>query len=198
MIPMHPQSCAGQPDRLRWIVPAGVLAFTGPAATVPEPLATLLTDGILTEVHLEPDAVVTVLAAGRDWTRDGAGVRSALHAALADGAGWTPSDAAGGADAVLRAAAGALIAGAVGDLARSHGGSIELMDVQDGVVTVRLAGACHGCSAAETTLRHQLEDRLRRRCPDLRAVIAADGPPQGAQAAGRAAPWRRALTVIKR
>ena len=182
---------------MRWIVPAGVLAFTGPAAAVPEPLATLLADGTLAELQLEVDAVVTVLGAGRDWTRDGARVRSALHAALADGAGWTPADPAPARDALLLAAAKELIDGPVGDLARSHGGSIALVDAQDGVVTVRLTGACHGCPAAESTLRHQLEDRLRRRCPDLRAVTA-EGSPRHDPVAGGAKPWRRALTLIRR
>ena len=193
MIPIHPQSIPGQPDRMRWIVPTGVLPFTGPAAGVPDALAALLTDGILAEVLLDPDAVVTVLSVGRDWSRDGARVRSCLHAALADPAGWTPAGPSGGVDALLAVLARELIDGTVGELARSHGGSIELVGAQDGVVTVRLAGACHGCPAAESTLRHQLEDALRRRCPDLRAVVAADGTP-----APGAGPLRRALSLIRR
>ncbi|GAA3302687.1 NifU family protein [Dactylosporangium vinaceum] len=197
MIPIHPQSCPGEPDRLRWMTPAGVLTFTGPAAAVPDPLAGLLTDGTLAEVHVEPDAIVTVLGTGRDWTRDGARIRSALHAALADRGGWLPAGRAATADDVLHATARELIDGAVGDLARSHGGAIELVTVHDGVVTVRLTGACHGCPAAESTLRHQLEDRLRRRCPDLRAVTA-DGPPQQDPTGGGAKPWHRALTLIRR
>ncbi|MEU3983781.1 NifU family protein [Streptomyces sp. NPDC026672] len=51
----------------------------------------------------------------------------------------------------------------MGDLARSHGGTIELVDVCDGVVSVRLRGACHGCPAAWFTLHQRLE-RLLRRC----------------------------------
>ncbi|WP_271188893.1 NifU family protein [Dactylosporangium matsuzakiense] len=197
MIPMHPQSYPGRPDRLRWIVAGDVLAFTGPAAGVPEPLATLLTDGTLAEVRLEAGAVVTVLGPDRDWACDGARVRSALHTALADRDAWIPIDAAPGPDAALHAAARELIDGPVGDLARSHGGSIALVDARDGVVTVRLAGACHGCPAAESTLRHQLEDQLRRRCPDLRTVTA-EGPPRPDPADGDAKPWRRVLTLIRR
>lgn len=65
-----------------------------------------------------------------------------------------------------------MLDGPVGDLARSHGGHIELVDVRDGTVTVNLAGACHGCPAARTTLRQGLEDRLRRSHPQLRTVTA--------------------------
>ncbi|MFI2650752.1 NifU family protein [Micromonospora fulviviridis] len=45
-------------------------------------------------------------------------------------------------------------------------------DVRDGTVTVKLVVACHGCPAARTTLRQGLEDQLRRRHPQLRAITA--------------------------
>ncbi|UQU67823.1 NifU family protein [Couchioplanes caeruleus] len=174
MVPIHPQPCPGRPDRLRWITPAGVLPFTGVPATVPAALATLLRDGTLAAVRVEATAVVTELAAGRSWARDGSRVRSALHEALADPAGWTHTPAgAGDADEPLRAAAAALIDGRAGELALSHGGLIELLDVRDGVVTVRMSGACHGCPAAGITLRHRLEDELRRRCPGVRRVVSS-------------------------
>ncbi|MEU8606980.1 NifU family protein [Actinoplanes sp. NPDC048791] len=174
MIPIHPQPCAGRPDRLRWITPAGVLPFTGVPATVPEPVAALLAEGVLADIQVETAAVVTTLSTGRSWAGDGSRVRSALHAALDHPAGWAAGDAGGDtADEPLRAATEALLTGAVGDLALSHGGSIQLLEVRDGVVTVRMKGACHGCPAAQVTLRQRLEDQLRRRCPDVRAVVDA-------------------------
>ncbi|MEV4701868.1 NifU family protein [Actinoplanes sp. NPDC049316] len=171
MIPIHPQACPGRPERLRWITPAGVLAFTGVPDSVPGALATLLRDGTLAAVSVEAAAVVTDLAAGRSWSRDGSRVRSALHEALVDPDGWTAA-APGDPDEPLRAAAAALIGGRAGELALSHGGGLELVDVHDGVVTVRMSGACNGCPAAGITLRHRLEDELRRRCPGVRRVVA--------------------------
>ncbi|MFE9959717.1 NifU family protein [Micromonospora sp. NPDC005299] len=173
MIPIHPQPVAGHAEQLRWITPAGVLPFTGVAATMPDPLVALRDDGTLAQVRVEPAAIVTTLRPGRQWSRDGARVRTALHAALADPTGWTPADSCGQPDdAPLRVAAQELLDGPVGDLAHSHGGHIELVDVRDGTVTVKLVGACHGCPAARTTLRQGLEDELRRRHPQLRAVTA--------------------------
>ncbi|GAA0904851.1 NifU family protein [Streptomyces thermoalcalitolerans] len=167
MVPIHPQRVPGEPGTLRWIVPAGILPGTGPPARVPAPLAALLADGTLDRITMEPAAVVTRLGAGRSWAQDGASVRTALHAALADPAGWVP--AAGpdrfDDDALLYAAAREVLAGAVGDFARSHGGTIELVGVRDGVVTVRLGGACHGCPASWLTLHQRLERQLRRRHP---------------------------------
>ncbi|MFJ8577253.1 NifU family protein [Micromonospora sp. NPDC093277] len=171
LIPIHPQPVPDRPDQLRWITPGGVLPFRGVAATVPDPLDTLLRDGTLEEVRVETAAVVTTLRPGRTWSGEGTRVRSALHAALADPAGWRPGGATGETDdAPLREAAHALLDGQVGEFARSHGGHIELVGVHDGTVTVRLGGACRGCPASRLTLRHRLEDQLRRRCPDLVAV----------------------------
>ncbi|MFJ6951563.1 NifU family protein [Micromonospora aurantiaca (nom. illeg.)] len=178
MIPIHPQPIAGHPEQLRWITPAGVLPFTGVAATLPAPLAALRDDGTLAQVRVEPAAILTTLHPGRQWSHDGARVRTALHAALADPSGWTRADSCDEPDdAPLRDAAQQLLDGSVGDLARSHGGHIELVDVRNGTVTVALAGACHGCPAARTTLRQGLEDQLRKHHPQLRGVTA--DPAQG-------------------
>ncbi|WP_433305362.1 NifU family protein [Actinoplanes sp. CA-030573] len=175
MIPIHPQPCPGRPGSLRWITPAGVLPFTGPAAAVPAPLAALLADGTLAQVLLEPAAVETRLGPGGDWAHDGARVRTALHAALADRDGWAPAAGSeGGNDEALRSAAEDLLAGDLGRFAASHGGGIALLDVSEGVVTVRLDGACHGCPAARQTLGRRFEEGLRRRCPQLRAVVAGN------------------------
>ena len=88
-------------------------------------------------------------------------------------AGFASAAAEVGDDDALRAAAQDLLAGELGSFAASHGGRIDLADVRDSVVTVRLGGACHGCPAARVTLRQRLEDRLRRRCPGLRGVVDA-------------------------
>jgi NFU1 iron-sulfur cluster scaffold homolog, mitochondrial len=186
VIPVHPQACPGRPDRLRWVttVRAALPPFAGEVAAVPEPLGALLADGTLAGVELEPDAVVTRLAAGRSWAADGARVRSAVHAALERPDGWRPAAAPVQAgrrpeDVELEAVARELVgAGAVGGLARSHGGTIELLDVADGVVRVRMGGSCDGCPAAGSTLHLHLAAELRRRCAGFRELraVADDGP----------------------
>jgi Fe-S cluster biogenesis protein NfuA len=163
MVPLHPQACPGEPDRLRWITPA----FAGTPKTMPAALGALLTDGTLAGVRVEAAAVVTVLGPGHRWSEAGPRVRTALHAALADPA-WSGGDP----DDRLREAATDLIRGAAGDYIHSHGGGIELIGVAGGVVTVRLDGACHGCPAARATLRSRIEEQLRRRCPELREVVS--------------------------
>jgi Fe-S cluster biogenesis protein NfuA len=57
--------------------------------------------------------------------------------------------------------------------ARSHGGSIDLVGVDDdGNVKVRFRGACAGCPLSSVTLRHGVEERLRSLVPGVGKVVA--------------------------
>ena len=52
------------------------------------------------------------------------------------------------------------------------GGDVELVDVEDGKVKVKLAGACHGCPMAQFTLQLGVERVLKNKIPELTAVEA--------------------------
>lgn len=55
------------------------------------------------------------------------------------------------------------------------GGSIELVSIDDnGIVTVRLKGACSKCSASSITLHGGIERILRKRFPEVNAAQLAD------------------------
>ena len=49
----------------------------------------------------------------------------------------------------------------------SHGGSVELLGVEDGVARLRLDGSCNGCSASQATLELAIEHALEETAPDL-------------------------------
>jgi len=61
----------------------------------------------------------------------------------------------------------------------SHGGEVEVLAVEHGVVRVRLAGACSGCTSSAETLRHGVEEALREGLPGFVAMDVApdDGAP---------------------
>lgn len=59
----------------------------------------------------------------------------------------------------------------------SHGGDVELVALEDRTVTVRLTGACHGCSMSATTLRQGVEEALRAHVPEIERVIPTSGEP---------------------
>ncbi|MEA1934448.1 MAG: NifU family protein [Thermodesulfobacteriota bacterium] len=50
------------------------------------------------------------------------------------------------------------------------GGDVELVDVVDGVVTVRLQGACSGCAMSRITLKHGIEKFLKKEIPEINSV----------------------------
>jgi Fe/S biogenesis protein NfuA len=52
----------------------------------------------------------------------------------------------------------------------SHGGSIELIDVQDGVALVRMSGGCQGCGMAAVTLRQGVDRMIREWVPEILEV----------------------------
>ena len=52
------------------------------------------------------------------------------------------------------------------------GGDIELVEVNDGVVKVRLTGACKGCPMSQMTLKQGVEKMLLKEVPGLKEVQA--------------------------
>lgn len=59
---------------------------------------------------------------------------------------------------------------------QAHGGDVELVDVveDEGIVKVRLQGACHGCPMAQMTLAMGIEQTLKDRIPGVKAVEAVE------------------------
>ena len=53
----------------------------------------------------------------------------------------------------------------------ADGGDVELVDVKDGVVSVRLLGACGGCPMATMTLQQGIERRLKEQLPEVKNVV---------------------------
>jgi NFU1 iron-sulfur cluster scaffold homolog, mitochondrial len=161
MIPIHATATAN-PRQLRWVVGTDRLPARGTVRRAPGRLGELLHDGVLDHVEVRSGDVLITLSAGRSWREVGDDVRQALSEALLDPAGWH-ADPATDDTAELTAMVAELLAGPIGALAESHGGSIELASIEGDTVNVRLSGACHGCAAAASTLHDNLQRELRRR-----------------------------------
>ena len=56
---------------------------------------------------------------------------------------------------------------------QADGGDVELIDVKDGVVTVRLQGACKGCPMSQMTLKNGIEKMLKKEIPEVKSVESA-------------------------
>ncbi len=55
---------------------------------------------------------------------------------------------------------------------QADGGNIELIDVVDGVVKVKLTGACGGCPMSQMTLKMGVEKVLKQQVPEVKSVEA--------------------------
>ena len=55
---------------------------------------------------------------------------------------------------------------------RADGGDVELVDVKDGIVSVRLKGACAGCPMSTMTLKNGIERLLKQEVKDVKEVKA--------------------------
>ena len=55
---------------------------------------------------------------------------------------------------------------------QADGGDVELIGVEDGVVKVRLTGACGSCPMATMTLHDGVERILKEKVPEVKEVIA--------------------------
>ena len=52
-----------------------------------------------------------------------------------------------------------------------HGGSVQVVDVKDGGVYLRLHGGCQGCGAADFTLKQGIETIVKRAVPEIDQII---------------------------
>jgi Fe-S cluster biogenesis protein NfuA len=61
----------------------------------------------------------------------------------------------------------------ISPLLRSHQGDIQYVDTTvDGVVKVRLTGACSTCSGAQQTVAEIVETAIIAECPEVKKVVA--------------------------
>jgi Fe-S cluster biogenesis protein NfuA len=58
---------------------------------------------------------------------------------------------------------------------QADGGDVELVEVgEDGIVKVRLTGACKGCPMSQMTLQMGVEKNLKEKIPEVKKVVAVD------------------------
>tara|TARA_B100000287_G_scaffold316775_1_gene300390 strand:+ start:195 stop:449 length:255 start_codon:yes stop_codon:yes gene_type:complete len=53
----------------------------------------------------------------------------------------------------------------------AHGGNVEVIDVDNNQVFLKLTGGCHGCSASSATLKQGIEKVIKQNFPEIEEVI---------------------------
>ncbi|ORB85071.1 hypothetical protein B1987_16170 [Mycobacterium kansasii] len=173
MIPLH-ATATGNPKQLRWVVAPDQLPSLGMVRRAPGRLGALLDSGLIAEIVVCATDIAITVGASRTWRELGDDIRAALTEALADPAGWRVGQSMTSAARVTTITE-ELLAGPIGALASSHGGSIELVSVVGLHVTVRMSGACRGCLAASSTLRDKLQRELRERA-GMEITVSSENP----------------------
>lgn len=162
-----------RPGELRWLVEPSTFADPGAVLALGSLAWPHWLDSLQVVSHRE-----LLLRSDRDWAGLSQELWSVLPDALAQRESWTivpdaAQSAECSADERLCAAVHAVLSGELGAFVASHGGRIELVDAHDGVVRVKLAGACSGCSLADVTIRLRLERDLRLAAgPDFTELVA--------------------------
>jgi Fe-S cluster biogenesis protein NfuA len=55
---------------------------------------------------------------------------------------------------------------------QKDGGNVELIEIEDGIVKVRLQGACAGCPMSQMTLKNGIERLLKQEIPEVKSVVS--------------------------
>ncbi len=55
---------------------------------------------------------------------------------------------------------------------QSHGGDVNFVGVEDGIVKVNLTGACAGCPMSQMTIQNGIQAHLKQKIPEIKKVEA--------------------------
>jgi len=159
---------------------AGVRRFTSAAEAEGSPLAErifAIPGGFVTEVMVSGENVTVTKASEAPWQAVGKAVGSAIRETLRGAvpavAAAAPRGAgpAGPGDDELYERVADLFEQEVNPMVARHGGFVELIDVQEAVVMLRMGGGCQGCGMASVTLRQGIEGVLAQHIPEVKAVV---------------------------
>jgi Fe-S cluster biogenesis protein NfuA len=173
--PVDSQRCKFLVDRP---VYPGVRRFASRADAGGSPLA----EGLfalpgVSEIIVSGNLVTVVKDSPEAWQVAGKAVGAAIRQALATDAPPAIADrapttgAARVSDDELYERVNDLFEQQVNPMVARHGGRVELIDVQDSIVLLRMSGGCQGCGMASVTLRQGIEGALNQHLPEVKGIL---------------------------
>ncbi|HEY7544045.1 MAG TPA: NifU family protein [Blastocatellia bacterium] len=121
------------------------------------------------KVEVNDNVVAVTQSGGQDWRQIGKRIGSAIRTfinpppPIAEGQLLTAEQ--------LRARVQQVFDEQINPGVASHGGFVELLDVQDDNIYIRMGGGCQGCGAADVTLRMGIERLIRESVPQVREIF---------------------------
>jgi Fe-S cluster biogenesis protein NfuA len=132
----------------------------------------------VSELIVSGHSVTVVKQSSAPWQAVGKAVGSAIRSALvAGGQAVAPARKPAGGDGLavnddaLYEQVSRLFDEQVNPMVARHGGRVELIDVQDAMVMLRMGGGCQGCGMADVTLRQGIEGMLAQAVPEVRGIV---------------------------
>ena len=163
------------------VMPRGTANFTSPEDAARSPLALRVfeTDGV-TGVFLGSDFVTVTKISSRDWEVMKPMILSAImeHFTSGDAAvseGSAPSGEVGELeDGDITTQIKELLETRVRPAVAQDGGDITFESFEDGIVYLRMQGACSGCPSSTMTLKHGIENMLKYYVPEVLEVRSVE------------------------
>lgn len=53
----------------------------------------------------------------------------------------------------------------------AHGGNVEIVDLDNDILYLRLSGGCQGCASSSATLKDGIERLVKQHYPDIKEVL---------------------------
>ncbi|HEV2670322.1 MAG TPA: NifU family protein [Gemmatimonadales bacterium] len=159
------------------VLAGGVRRFTGAGEAKGSPLAEAIfaIPGVsVTELIVSGNIITVVKQSPAPWQAVGKAVGSAIRTALAaevPPVAASPKAPSAVSDDALYEQVARVFEEQVNPMVARHGGHVELIDVQDAVVMLRMGGGCQGCGMADVTLRQGIEGMLAQLVPDVRGIV---------------------------
>ena len=155
----------------------GVRRFAAPEDAAGSPLAEAIfaIPGLdASELIVSGNTVTVVKQSPTPWQAVGRAVGAAIRAALAADVppvAASPKPPGAVSDDALYEQVARVFDDQVNPMVARHGGHVELIDVQDAVVMLRMGGGCQGCGMADVTLRQGIEGMLAQHVPAVRGIV---------------------------
>jgi Fe-S cluster biogenesis protein NfuA len=160
------------------VLAGGVRRFTGPDDAKGSPLAEAIfaIPGLAVSELIVSGNIITVVKQSPTppWPAVGKPVGAAIRAALASDVppvAASPKPPGAVNDDTLYEQVAKVFDEQVNPMVARHGGRVELIDVQDAVVMLRMGGGCQGCGMADVTLRQGIEGMLAQLVPAVRGIV---------------------------
>jgi len=159
----------------RTLLPVGSADFRTPESCASSPLAMRLFDiDHVVGVFISQNFVTVTADTDEVWASLSPLIVDELSGHLASGqpvVTATMTEAAAGGDAVV-AKINEILDQQIRPAVAMDGGDVVFVEFVDGVVRLKMQGACGGCPSSTATLKHGIEARLRHFIPQVQSVEA--------------------------